>query len=83
MGNAMNECKAYLGDAKPLLILNGEMEPNCPLGWAKWANQQAEEAYRKARAADRLKVMIAPGIKHQVTAEQHRVALEWLETWLK
>jgi hypothetical protein len=56
-----------LAALRPLLVLNVELGPNCPLGGAKLAIQQAEEAYRKDGAADRLKVMIAPGVKHQVT----------------
>jgi dienelactone hydrolase len=72
-----------LAAPRPLLILNGELDPNCPLGGAKLAIQQAEEAYRKAGAADRLKVMIAPGVKHQVTAAQRQAALDWLEKWLQ
>lgn len=34
-------------------------------------------------AADKLKVLIAPGVKHQVTADQKQAALEWFEKWLK
>jgi len=72
-----------LAAGRPLLILNGELDPNCPLGGAKIAIREATEAYRQAGAEDKLKVLIAPGVKHQVTAAQRQAALEWFEKWLK
>jgi dienelactone hydrolase len=71
-----------LAAGRPMLILNGELDPNCPLEGAKLAIQEATRAYEKADSADKLKVMIAPGVKHQVTAEQRRAALAWFERWL-
>jgi dienelactone hydrolase len=72
-----------LAAGRPLLILNGELDPNCPLEGAKLAIEEATRAYQKAAAADRLKVMIEPGVKHQVTARQRQAALDWFEKWLK
>jgi hypothetical protein len=54
-----------------LLVINGELAPNCQLEGAKLAIEEATRAYCKAGAADRLMVLIAPGVKHQVTP-QHR-----------
>jgi dienelactone hydrolase len=68
---------------RPLLILNGELDPNCPLEGARLAIEAATRAYRKAGAADRLKVMIEPGVKHRVTAGQRQAALDWFEKWVK
>jgi dienelactone hydrolase len=68
---------------RPLLVLNGENDPNCPLEGAKLAFTAAEEAYRKLGASDHLKIMVAKGVGHSVTAEQQKTALEWLERWLK
>jgi dienelactone hydrolase len=68
---------------RPLLILNGENDQNCPLGGAKLAFAAAEEAYQKAEASDQLKIMVARGVGHSVTAEQQKAAVEWLERWLK
>ena len=31
----------------------------------------------------KLKVLLAPGVKHQVTTKQRQAALEWFEKWLK
>lgn len=71
-----------LAAGRPMLILNGELDPNCPLEGAKLAIEEATRAYKKAGAADKLKVMIAPGVKHQVTSQQRQAALEWFEKWL-
>ena len=68
--------------ARPLLILNGELDPNCPLGGAKLAFASAEAAYKEAKAEDKLKIIVAKGVGHSVTAEQKEAALDWLEKWL-
>jgi len=66
---------------RPLLILGGEEDPNCPFGGAKLAVASAEAAYRKS--PDRLKVVILPGVRHQVTPEMRKEALEWCVRWLE
>jgi dienelactone hydrolase len=68
---------------RPLLILNGELDPNCPLEGAKLAFAAAEAAYKDAKASDKLRIDVAKGVRHAVTAEQRQMALEWLEKWLK
>lgn len=67
---------------RPLLILNGELDPNCPLGGAKVAFESAEQAYRTAGANDRLKIKVASGTAHAVTDEQHKEAMAWFSRWL-
>jgi dienelactone hydrolase len=68
---------------RPLLILNGDQDPNCPVEGAGVAIASAEAAYKEANAADKLKVMVAEGVGHKVTAEQRAAALEWLTRWLR
>ncbi len=68
---------------RPMLIVNGEKDPNNPLGGAKLAFATAKAAYHAAGADDKLVIDVAPGIGHQVTKEQNREAVEWLERWLK
>jgi alpha-beta hydrolase superfamily lysophospholipase len=68
---------------RPLLILNGELDPNCPLGGAEVAFAAAREAFRDAGASDRLEINVAKGIGHAVTPEQRRAALDWFVRWLK
>ena len=67
---------------RPLLILNGELDPNCPLGGAKVAFAAAEAAYRDVGAMDKLRIDIAAGVPHRVTDGQRQMALAWLAKWL-
>ncbi|MCS6849892.1 MAG: alpha/beta fold hydrolase [Gemmataceae bacterium] len=68
---------------RPLLILNGENDPNCPIEGARLAFAAAEQAYKEVQAADKLKILVAPGVGHVVTNDQRHAALAWLEKWLK
>lgn len=68
---------------RPLLILNGELDPNCPIGGAKVAFAVAETAFRDAGASDKLKILVAPKTAHKVTDEQLKAAMNWFVTWLK
>jgi dienelactone hydrolase len=67
---------------RPLLILNGELDPNCPLPGARLAIAAADKAYQEANARDRLRVVVKDGVKHQVTAEMRAEALDWCVKWL-
>jgi dienelactone hydrolase len=68
---------------RPLLILNGEKDPNCPISGARLAFAAAEKAYRDAGAEDRLRIDVALGVGHTVTPSQRSETLEWFERWLK
>jgi dienelactone hydrolase len=68
---------------RPLLILNGETDGNCPLEGAKIAFAQAELAYKAKGATEKLKIDVAKDKGHTVTNEQRQEALEWFEKWLK
>ncbi|HEV7998819.1 MAG TPA: alpha/beta fold hydrolase [Planctomycetaceae bacterium] len=67
---------------RPLMILNGELDPNCPLGGAKLAFASAEAAFREAGATDKLKILVAEQSGHRVTTEQRQAALDWFAKWL-
>jgi dienelactone hydrolase len=68
---------------RPLLIVSGETDPNCPIDGARLAFMAAEQAYKAAKADDKLKILVADGVGHKVTPEHQRAALEWFEKWLK
>ena len=68
---------------RPLLILNGELDPNCPITGAEVAFEATRQAYHAAGADDRLKILVAPGVGHKLTPAQHDAALAWFTTWLK
>ena len=67
---------------RPLLIVSGTMDKNCPYGGAKLAIASAEQAYKDAGASDRLRVLVEE-VGHTVTAKQRTAALDWFEKWLK
>jgi dienelactone hydrolase len=67
---------------RPLLVLSGSKDNNCPIEGARLAFAAAEKAYQSASTPERLRILVAP-VGHTVTAEQRRAALEWLEKWLK
>ncbi len=64
---------------RDLLIVNGEKDPNCPIGGAKIAFASAEQAFAEKKRSDHLKIMVAEGVGHSVTAEQRTAALDWFE----
>jgi dienelactone hydrolase len=67
---------------RPLLILNSELDPNCPLPGATIAFKTAEEAYRSAHATEKLKMYVAPHTPHRVTPEQEQMMFAWFGQWL-
>jgi dienelactone hydrolase len=68
---------------RPLLILNGERDLNCPIDGARVAFAAAERAYKEAGDPDRLRIIVAPDTGHSVTPGQRAAALEWFVRWLK
>jgi pimeloyl-ACP methyl ester carboxylesterase len=68
---------------RPLLILNGEKDGNCPLPGARLAFAAADKAFKEAGSSDKLRIMLAEGVGHRVTPEQRQAALLWFERWLK
>lgn len=67
---------------RPLLLLSGELDANCPIEGARLAFAAAEEAYKAAGCPEKLKVLVAPGVGHKVTDEQHQAARDWFARWL-
>jgi dienelactone hydrolase len=68
---------------RALLIPSGDQDPNCPVGGARIAIASAEAAFKAAGCPEKLQVMVAEGVGHKVTPEQHAAALEWFTKWLK
>lgn len=67
---------------RPLLILSGTKDANCPYGGAKIAIASAQRAYDGAKASDKLRVIVEE-VGHTVTPSQREASLDWFETWLK
>jgi hypothetical protein len=68
---------------RPLLIVGGDQDPNCPIEGARLAIAQAEQAFQAAGCPEKLKVLIAEGVPHRVTPDQNTAAFEWFLKWLK
>ncbi|MBM4068028.1 MAG: alpha/beta fold hydrolase [Planctomycetes bacterium] len=68
---------------RPLLIVSGEKDGNCPLPGAQLAFAQAEKAYMQAGCPEKLRIDVAAGVGHQVTPMQRDAALNWFVRWLK
>lgn len=68
---------------RPLLILNGEKDLNCPLKGAEIAFNEAKTAFEKAGASDRLKIMVAKDSGHTIPPDQAKAAIDWFVQWLK
>ena len=68
---------------RPTLILNGEVDANCPIEGAELAFEAARAAFHDVDADDKLKIMVAKETGHTITNEQHQAALDWMVTWLK
>ncbi len=68
---------------RSLLILNGEKDPNCPLGGTELAIASARAAFHEVGADDHFQAVIAPGVGHAVTPAGRKLALEWFTKWLE
>jgi hypothetical protein len=68
---------------RPLLVINGDSDPRTPIGGVLACMAAAEQAYKAQGVPDRLVLHLQPDAGHQVTPEGDRVALAWLERWLK
>jgi dienelactone hydrolase len=68
---------------RPLFIANGDSDPNCPLEGAKIAIAEAEAAFAKAGAKDKLVVRVNANTAHKVTDDDRKAAMEFCAKWLK
>jgi len=76
-----NMLKLFAG--RPLIITNGDKDPNCPIEGARIAYKAAEKAFADANASDKLKIIVGEGIAHAVTAEHRKEAIDFCDKWLK
>jgi dienelactone hydrolase len=68
---------------RPMLLLSTENDQNCPLPGAKLAFAEAEAAYRKAGASEKLTIDIAPDARHTVVPAHRQLANDWLDRQLR
>ena len=67
---------------RPLLIINGANDPNCPIGGAKVAFESAKKAFEKVNASDKLQIDVDPAGGHAISAKQHKMVLDFLVKYL-
>lgn len=68
---------------RPLLAINGELDPRTPLPGLQECVDAAQAAYRAAGAEERFRSLIQKNTAHKVTPEAEREATEWFVRWLK
>ncbi|KAG5562565.1 hypothetical protein RHGRI_005333 [Rhododendron griersonianum] len=68
---------------RPLLILNGEKDPRCPLEGLEIPKSRARKAYEEAHCPDKFKLIAQPGIGHELTKFMVKEASDWFDRFLK
>ncbi len=68
---------------RPLFIANGELDGNCPIEGARIAFASVEDAYDKADAKEKLRILVSEKVGHTVTPEARRACVACCVKWLK
>jgi dienelactone hydrolase len=68
---------------RPLLVINGDSDPLTPVDGVREAARAAEEAYRKAGAAGKFRLLLQPETGHVFTPAAQRAAMDWLADALR
>ncbi len=68
---------------RPLLVINGDSDALTPLPGVHDSAKAAEEAYRRAGAPEKFRLLVQPDAGHEFTVDAQRVALDWMVKWLK
>ncbi len=68
---------------RPLLAINGELDPRTPPAGLKECLDAAQTAYHSAGADDHFRSLIEKNTAHKVTPEAEREAVDWFVRWLK
>lgn len=74
---------APLISPRPLLSINGELDPRTPLPGLELCNQAARAAYHAAGADEKFVLHIQPMTGHKVNPESMTLAKDWFVRWLK
>ncbi|GAA0148407.1 hydrolase [Lithospermum erythrorhizon] len=68
---------------RPLLILNGEEDPRCPLSGLDLPKAKATEIYERAGCPENFKLLAEPRIGHQMNPLMVKEASEWFDKFFK
>ena len=67
---------------RPLIVVNGELDPRSPLGGVREAVAAAEKAYVAAGARDNFRFVLQENAGHEVTAAAQEATYQWLVRFL-
>ena len=68
---------------RPLLSINGELDPRTPLPGLQLCADAARAAYQAAGAGEKFVLHLQPNTAHNVNPESLVLAREWFVRWLK
>jgi dienelactone hydrolase len=68
---------------RPLLIVNSDLDRNCPLPGVEECIQVAQSAYESDNKPDHFAAIIQKNTGHAVKPESERAAVDWFAKWLK
>jgi len=68
---------------RPLLAINGEIDPRTPQPGIQECLDAARPLYVAAKAEDHLQLYLEPNTPHKVTPEGYAKALAWFKQWLQ
>ena len=68
---------------RPLFVVNGDSDPRTPIPGLMECVENAQVAYRRAKADDKFKLKIQSNTGHAVTPAARQEAIAWLQQWLK
>ena len=62
---------------RPLLVISGEHDPNCPLAGVRLCEEAAKAAYAKAGAPEKFELFVEQGVGHTVTPAAQTKLIDW------
>ncbi|MBL9190423.1 MAG: acetylxylan esterase [Opitutaceae bacterium] len=68
---------------RPLLAINGEIDPRTPMPGLQLCADAARAAYRAAGADEKFVLHVQPKTAHKVNPESLVLARDWFKRWLK
>jgi dienelactone hydrolase len=68
---------------RPLLAINGEIDPRTPMPGLQLCADAARAAYRAAGSEEKFILQVQPATAHKVNPESLVLARDWFKRWLK
>ena len=68
---------------RPLLVVNSDHDPNCPLPGVEEATAAAQKVYEADNATNQFSVIIQKNTGHKVLPQSEQAMIDWFVKWLK